>query len=463
MKVKVADRHEVFGHTGLFLKDGKAYYSVEDAVTPVTPRRAKKKTLHNRVILNAGDFKDDGTWHGTLKEGVRELIEVNDDGDKVVSDTVIGQDKLQYMPWLGYVHAAFRLTTEFNGNDNDFVVRLLRVEKEGYISPCESITFTFYFGTDWNVSGGAPRWFLRSINFESIDGLENFLIVSNNKRSTDDRDVRHQGELLSRDYGTDYEKRQSVGLVIVTTGIVYDISKAYIGAYDYTAHGSRNKKNDIFNNFPYEAFFLAVFAKVGALINGQYHPLNYNREEDIEEDRLVILDWCRYFNSSSTALTGDASFKQSVYNVFFTEPLNGSTTYEFNDFWTQRQNMILNGNSNSNLTYVKYLIDSIYEYHAIVILNESFTADGFFKITCKKLTRGNGVYLDFVIDTNNGAARLGNNSLLASFGSTRRAAASSFIERVHMFNSWGTLNCTLIGQMNNEKTAISLDAIISAS
>lgn len=71
MKVKVADRHEVFGHTGLFLKDGKAYYSVEDTVTPVTPRRAKKKTLHNRVILNAGDFKDDGTWHGTLKEGVR--------------------------------------------------------------------------------------------------------------------------------------------------------------------------------------------------------------------------------------------------------------------------------------------------------------------------------------------------------------------------------------------------------
>jgi hypothetical protein len=423
--------------SSLFIKDSKLYVRNGSSLAAVAPRRSKKRTLHSSVILSSGEA-DDGTWHGTLKEGVQELIKLQDNGTSTPQDATVTQDQLQWMPWVGFTKAAYRLTTEYNGSASDFRIILHRKELEGTVSPAETITFTLYFGTDWNLPSGAPRWFLRSIEFEPVDSrVSRFMIVTNNKRSTDDRDVLHQGGLLSRDYGTDYEKRQSVGLVTVTSNISTDISRAYIGAYDYTAHGNRNKKGDLMNNYPYEAFFLAVMAKVGAIINGRYNPYNYDLGED--DPSYISLEWCRYFSSSSAALTSDASFNDMVYNVYLTE----QPYFAFNDFWTQRQNMILNGNANSSLTYVKMLIDKIFNLEPVLQVLPKLTITDCLTLECKK-NRRNQNYIELNLLSN--TSFIENTGVLESFGTSWTPAKDGFIQRILvLYKSEKVYEITFIG------------------
>ena len=119
--------------------------------------------------------------------------------------------------------------------------------------------------------------------------------------------------------------------------------------------------------------------------NADPHLWNYNVPADETDlNRLVKLDWSREYTDSSTSVT-ENNVQNYCLNVFYTMPngtaSNGEAYYNNHDYATRRSNFLRNGNPNSDITFIKYCIDTIENNLSVGI--DTYTIGELFKLEGK--------------------------------------------------------------------------------
>lgn len=334
----------------IFIRKKRAYFTTKNSIEPIsgvrlTHNKNGSKKVYNEVIIRA---KTPG-WTGTYQQGTEKIISLTDviSGTSYVKNVDYAQDKIEYFPWIGPTKALFRLkTVKTDGQSPSLKVYLISVDKIGYLNPAEQIIFTFHHASVNNSS----RWILDSIEFEnkldkngnSLISTKNVKIISKNGSTLDSGTKNgNMSSFFPRE--TDLEK-----LALIVTGDNYTGTLVQIN----------NRNND-----PTGEFYAIAFEKINELTHLFGQVYNYDNPNDSNDlNRLLTLDWCRIYESSTTIT--DANFERYVQNVFFTSPATtgNNISYNYSDFYTQKINLLRNGDSNTDPEYLKYLINSIIGY-----------------------------------------------------------------------------------------------------
>lgn len=362
----------------IFIRKKRAYFTTKDSIEPMsevrlTHNKDGSKRVYNEVTIRA---KTPG-WSGTYQQGTNKIISLTDvlSGDPSVNRVNYSQDKIEYFPWIGPTQSLYRLKTV--KENTTFIVSLISVDKFGYMNPAEQIDFNFEHFYDNNNN---PRWRLLTIEFLNkkdsngnyLNSTRNVKILSKNG-STEQNGTKDSDSCNFNSTGTDEYK------TLVVSGT------SYIGALR-----SINDRN----NDPVGEFFAIVFDKVRALTERFHQVYNYDNPTDVNDlNRLLTLDWCRIYESSTTIT--DENFERYVYNVFFTAPLisGDAVYYRYNDFITQKQNLLRNGDSNTNPEYLKFLINSIIGYSDDIDIYKFTSGNIHNELECKWCSNEKDTYI----------------------------------------------------------------------
>ena len=332
----------------IFLKDGRGYFTTNNMIVPFS----KRKISCNDYKLNKLILCVHNKWNGNYSEAITKLIDytdkyINTNGG-MPSPSLINysQDKMRYFPWLAPIKALFRAIIRKPGDREGFalVVDLVNVEKFGYMSPFEKISFYFKFDS------GQRRYYLTQVIFEKIDdSINKTYIIS--------------------DANTEWNISFNNGFSrIVTTG-----NNGYSDFWALTTGGSsgvpwfncfgEDRVGSSRDNNALAQFYETIFKSGSQLSNLisenaiTYVNEGYDDETDIDDlNRLITISWFRKYKNASTAIINNNSLFDYCANYIITRtPGNPVKQNYIND----RDNFKRNASQNSDPTFVISLINNI--------------------------------------------------------------------------------------------------------
>ena len=327
--------------TDLFEKT-KGYFTTNtNKIVPLCQNRniSSSEKYLNKIAIRA--IKSG--WTGTYKDGAAYLI----NGIQSYS-----QESLEYYPWIEKQTAAFRII--INENNISLIDVSQSFINENYISPVDRIDLIMHKNTNQNQWLQLDSAVFYGKETDDLNSTKCFDIVNKNgQRSKDKAQITYEGEHIC---------------ALNINAPEYYIVKSRksgsnnLGYFHFKSGERENIGNGNSNNGILELAYIIFekFEKTG-IIN-DIVGLNYDNPDDIyNKDKLIILDWCRYYDSSETEIKRN-NYINSCINCFYTilsKQLDGSEYYNFGDWSTHKNNMLTNTNPNSDPSFVKYLIDQI--------------------------------------------------------------------------------------------------------